>query len=88
MLEGLILLLHDPWAGEAQTPHLLRLSPAIIITLLFVGCPPGGIGFYHIISLPTDTCFITALFYSFHCRKPFLLIFASSSLTIAVYKQL
>lgn len=34
MFEGLILLFHDPWAGEVQTPHLLRLTSAIIITLL------------------------------------------------------
>ena len=55
MLWSLMVPVQDPWAGKhpGRTPHFIKRTFAIVNIFLFVGYPPGGMGLYYAVVLPS-----------------------------------
>lgn len=73
---GAHLLGADPWAGkpdvELRPPCSLGRTFAIVVILLFEGCPPEGMGLIYITTLPFLPNSLWFLLYIFRYRRSFL----------------
>lgn len=64
------LKLGHPWFWIS---HSFGRTSAVVIILLFLTCPPGGMGLDSIVSLPILSALLLSLLHLFSCRRSFLI---------------